>query len=269
MGSCCPNRPGRDLRSDYPLGERRSAQGKLANNAFDLMSSGNKPAVTRPSKPANVPPGKRRWLRIAVLVLIYGGLLAIGQWGSGWLIEWVGIDLDPGVTSHARHAVMAAIALYTALMAVPFVPGLEISLALLAAFGAQVAVLIYAATMVALSLSFLIGRLLPMHLIATLFRSLGQHRAESLVRRLEPLDAAQRLETLVAHAPKRIVPVLLKHRYIAIAVALNVPGNAVIGGGGGIALLAGISGLFTFPRYLAVIALAVLPVPLTVMVMGG
>jgi hypothetical protein len=129
--------------------------------------------------------------------------------------------------------------------------------------------LIYLATVAALTLSYLIGRLVPVHLIASLFRYLGQHRAEGLVRRLEPLNARQRLETLISQAPKRIVPTLLKHRYIAIAVALNVPGNAIIGGGGGIALLAGISGLFTFPRYLAIVSLAVLPVPLAVMLMGN
>ena len=71
------------------------------------------------------------------------------------------------------------------------------------------------------------------------------------------------------HAPKRVVPVFLKHRSIAIMVALNVPGNAVIGGGGGIALLAGMSGLFTFPRFLASVSLAALPVPLFVILTGG
>jgi hypothetical protein len=128
---------------------------------------------------------------------------------------------------------------------------------------------IYAATVAALAISYLIGRLVPVRLIASLFGSLGQHRAEDLVRRLEPLSAEQRLKTLIAHAPRRVVPALLRHRYIAIAVALNVPGNVIIGGGGGIALLAGISGLFTFPRYLAVVALAVLPIPLAVMLTGS
>jgi hypothetical protein len=52
-------------------------------------------------------------------------------------------------------------------------------------------------------------------------------------------------------------------------VALNVPGNAVIGGGGGIALLAGMSGLVTFPRFLATVSLAALPVPLFVVLAGG
>jgi len=220
-------------------------------------------------KDSDTTPAKRRWPRIVILLLIYGGLLAGGHWGSQWLISLVGVDLSLEAESHARHVVMAGIAFYTALMAVPFVPGMEISLALLAAFGHQVAMLIYLATVAALTLSYLIGRLVPVHLIASLFRYLGQHRAEGLVRRLEPLNARQRLETLISQAPKRIVPTLLKHRYIAIAVALNVPGNAIIGGGGGIALLAGISGLFTFPRYLAIVSLAVLPVPLAVMLMGN
>ncbi len=220
-------------------------------------------------KDSDTTPAKRRWPRIVILLLIYGGLLAGGHWGSGWLIGLVGVDLSPGAASHARHVLLAGIAIYTALMAVPFVPGMEISLALLAAFGKQVAMFIYAATVAALMISYLIGRVVPARLIALFLGSLGQHRAEDLVRRLEPLDAKQRLETLIAHAPRMVVPTLLKHRYLAVAVALNVPGNAIIGGGGGIALLAGISGLFTFPRYLAIVSLAVLPVPLTILLMGS
>ncbi len=225
--------------------------------------------MTHQQTQENAPPCKRRWLRIVILFLIYGGLFAGGHWGSQWLIDLVGVDLSPGVKSHARHVVMAGIALYAGLMAIPFVPGMEISIALLAAFGHQVAVLIYAATVSALAISYLIGRLVPIRLIALLFESLGQQRSASLVRRLESLSPEQRLETLSAHAPKRFVPTLLKYRYIAIAVALNVPGNAIIGGGGGIALLAGISGLFTFPRYLTIVSLAVLPVPLTILLLGS
>ena len=210
----------------------------------------------------------RRWHRIVIILLIYGAILAAGHWGGKWLIGLVGFDLGPDVKSHARHVVIAGIVLYTVLMAIPFMPGMEISLALLAAFGHQVAILVYIATIFALALSFLIGRMVPVRLIANFLRFVGLQRAESYVRSLEPLSAEQRLETLIAHAPRRVIPTLLKHRYIAIAVVLNVPGNAVIGGGGGIALLAGVSGLFTFPRYLAIVALAVLPVPLAVMLVS-
>ncbi len=213
--------------------------------------------------------GIPRWLRIAVVLLIYGGLLAGGHWGSGWLINFVGVDLGTGAQSRDLQVMVVGIVLYTALMAIPFVPGMEISLGLLAVFGPRVAMAVYVATVAALCLSCLIGKILRVSLLATFFGSLGLQRAKGLVERLEPLNAEQRLGTLIDHAPKRIVPMLLKHRYIAIIVALNVPGNAVIGGGGGIALLAGMSGLFTLPRFLLTVALAALPVPLFVMLTGG
>ena len=213
--------------------------------------------------------GTSRWLRIAVVLLIYGGLLAGGHWGSGWLINFVGVDLGTGAQSRDLQVMVVGIVLYTALMAIPFVPGMEISLGLLAVFGPRVAMAVYVATVAALCLSCLIGKILRVSLLATFFGSLGLQRAKGLVERLEPLNAEQRLGTLIDHAPKRIVPMLLKHRYIAIIVALNVPGNAIIGGGGGIALLAGMSGLFTMPRFFASVSLAALPVPLFVMLTGS
>lgn len=213
--------------------------------------------------------GMPRWLRFAVVALIYGSLLAAGHWGSGWLIDLVGIDLGTGAQLHDLHVMIAGVAFFAVLLAIPFVPGIEISLALLVVFGPRVAIAIYAATVAALSLSCLVGRMLPVSMIATFFGSLGLQRAKGLVQSLQPLSAEQRFEVLIEHAPKRVVPVLLKHRYIAIIVALNVPGNAVIGGGGGIALLAGMSGLFTFPRFLASVSLAALPVPLVVLLSSG
>ncbi len=62
-------------------------------------------------KASDATPGKRRWPRIVILLLIYGGLLAGGHWGSGWLIGLTGVDLSPGAASHARHVVMAGIAI--------------------------------------------------------------------------------------------------------------------------------------------------------------
>jgi hypothetical protein len=47
-------------------------------------------------------------------------------------------------------------------------------------------------------------------------------------------------------------------------VALNLPGNTLLGGGGGIALMAGLSGLYPMPAYLTTVAIAVAPVPLLV-----
>ena len=185
------------------------------------------------------------------------------------MVDLVGVDLGTSVQSHDLHVMIAGVVFYATLMAIPFVPGMEISLALLAVFGPKVAIAIYTATVAALTFSCVIGRMLPLSLIATFFGSFGLQRAKGLVLSLQHLSAEQRFEVLIEHAPKRVVPMLLKHRYIAIIVALNVPGNAVIGGGGGIALLAGMSGLFTFPRFLASVSLAALPVPLVIILTGG
>jgi hypothetical protein len=210
-----------------------------------------------------------RWLRPAFLLLLYGCLLALGHWGSEWLISVIGADLGSALKSHAEHVVIAGIALYAVLMAIPFVPGMEISLSLFAVFGHQVAVLVYAATVAALATSYLIGRLVPVRFLASVFSYFRMNRASALIDKLEPLDAGQRLDVLIERAPRQMVPLLLKHRYITIAVAFNLPGNAIIGGGGGIALLAGTSGLFTFPRYLLTMSLAVLPVPLVILLAGS
>jgi hypothetical protein len=47
-----------------------------------------------------------------------------------------------------------------------------------------------------------------------------------------------------------------------IAIMLNLPGNALIGGGGGIGLIAGMSRLYPFPKFILLVSLAVTPLPL-------
>lgn len=213
--------------------------------------------------------GGLRWKRITILLLAYSGLLALGHWGGEWLIGLLGDAPDTQVSSRTHILVTLGITLYTVLMAVPFIPGMEISLALFAAFGQQVALFIYAATVLAFSISFLVGRLVDARLLAFFFSYIGLQRAEKLVRRLAPLNRKERLDVLMENAPRRIVPFLIRHRHIAIVVAINLPGNALIGGGGGIALLAGMSGLYRFPHYLAIVSLAVAPVPLAVFLLAN
>jgi hypothetical protein len=210
-----------------------------------------------------------RWLRIAIVLLVIGSLLSGGYWGSGWLIDFFVVNFGAAVQSHELHVMVAGVALFTVLMAIPYVPSIEISLALLAVFGPKVAIAIYTATLAALTLSYLIGRVLPLSLIAKLFGSLDLQRAKGLVQIFQPLSTEKKFKFLIKHAPKRVVPILLKHHYLAIMIVLNVPGNALIGGGGGIALAAGMSGLFTFPRFLASVSLAALPVPLVIILTGS
>jgi hypothetical protein len=56
---------------------------------------------------------------------------------------------------------------------------------------------------------------------------------------------------------------------LALAVSLNIPGNFLIGGGGGIGLFAGISRLYSVTGYLITISIAVAPVPVAVLFFGA
>jgi hypothetical protein len=47
-------------------------------------------------------------------------------------------------------------------------------------------------------------------------------------------------------------------------VLINLPGNMLVGGGGGIALVAGMTRLFSWPAFLLTVAVAVAPVPLLI-----
>jgi hypothetical protein len=114
-----------------------------------------------------------------------------------------------------------------------------------------------------------VGGLLPEASAARAFDRLRLYRIAEGIRRMQALPPGQRLEVLVQTAPSWIVPFLLRHRYVALMVALNIPGNAVIGGGGGIGHAAGYSRLFWTGGYLTAVALAVAPVPLAVIVFGS
>ena len=54
----------------------------------------------------------------------------------------------------------------------------------------------------------------------------------------------------------------------AMAIAVNTPGNSIIGGGGGIMILAGLSGLFSPLSTFLTVIIAVSPVPLAVIFLG-
>jgi hypothetical protein len=147
-------------------------------------------------------------------------------------------------------------------MAIPFVPGIELGLALMAMLGSKGVALVYLCTLLSLSLSFAIGRLIPLRAFSRLLGWLHLQKPRNLVLQLEPLNSQEKLDLLLSTAPSKVIPYLLKHRYLMIAVALNLPGNVLIGGGGGIGLIAGMSSLCPFPKYILFVSLAITPLPI-------
>ena len=206
--------------------------------------------------------------RTVGLLLFVAVVLALNLGGS-WLTRQIEFQVFPRHDAMLEAVVLVAAALYVLLMALPFMPGIELGLALLVLLGAQGAILVYACTVTALCLSFALGRWLPPRYAVRALGALHLDRAATLVAELEPLAPHQRLQRLAANAPTRLVPFLLRHRHLTVAVALNLPGNALIGGGGGIGLVVGMSGLMPWRHYVAVIALAVAPVPLFFLCAGA
>ena len=199
-----------------------------------------------------------RYLKLLILVLI---ILAVNV-GGVWLTRQIDFQLFPRHEPMLHAILLTTALLYVLLMATPFMPGIEVGLALMLMLGSKGALLVYLCTVVALSISFVVGRGLPPKLVCGFLDWLHLRRAVALVRQLEPLDQEQRLALLNAKAPARVGPFLLKHRYLTIAAALNLPGNALIGGGGGIALVVGMSKIVPMHAFVALIAIAIAPVPL-------
>ena len=165
--------------------------------------------------------------------------------------------------------VMGALGVYTALIATPFVPGAEIGMALLSMFGASIAVEVYLATVLGLGIGYLVGRLVPVRRTAALLKFLCLTRAGTWLDDMAELPP----ETIVEHLTERLEPGLGKRlvrwRYLALILLINLPGNIVLGGGGGIAVAAGMSRLFSPWGFLAATLVAVSPVPLMVLLMGS
>ena len=158
---------------------------------------------------------------------------------------------------------------YALLIAVPFMPGIEIGISLLMLKGAAIAPLVYLATVLGLLIAFAAGRFLPQGWLRGLLADMRLRRACALIDQLAPMTRRQRLDHLTQRAPSWLRPMIGPGRYVLLAVLLNMPGNTVIGGGGGIAFISGFSRLYKPVITVIVIALAVLPVPLIVWLSGS
>lgn len=206
--------------------------------------------------------------RTLLLFAGYAALVAVGVLAGPWMVDLVQLELRAADEARLHRMLLLVTAIYLLTCALPFVPGAEIGLAMMMMLGPGIVPLVYGSMIVALSTAYLVGQLIPAHVTARGLGALRLHRARDLMLRLETLDSAERLNLLSASAPRRMVPFLLRHRYVMLALAFNTPGNTLIGGGGGIALAAGLSRLFSPTGFLATVAIAVAPVPLLFLLTG-
>jgi hypothetical protein len=203
-------------------------------------------------------------LRVAGLLVI----VSLATWGAHELKDALNLTLMPSNEKQVHRLLMMGSVAYIGLLALPFVPGAEIGIAMLTVFGAAIAPLVYAATVLAMMLSYLLGRLLPGTTLVWILSLFRMRKAADLIGRAAALPPKDRLSLLLDGSPPKTVGFALRHRYIALALLVNTPGNAVIGGGGGIMMMAGMSGIFAPVQTFIAIAIAVSPVPIAVFVFG-
>ncbi len=200
-----------------------------------------------------------KWALRAVALI---GLVLMGNAVIEHVAGWLNVALMPHTEEFLHNSIVIGIGVYVALMALPFVPGAEIGLTLLTVLGGAIAPLVYLATALSLTIAYAVGRFLPPSLLQRGLAALGLGRAADFVQKASQMDYNDFQEKLAPSSSSRILRLLVRHRYIALALALNMPGNVVLGGGGGLALMAGLSRLFAPLSFIVTILIAVLPVPL-------
>jgi len=215
-----------------------------------------------PPTPAQVPPPlrvglARTLLRLAALVLLAVVLHHLFVRAEAWI--------ETSEYGWAMPGLLAMVlVIYAALIAVPFVPGVEIGLMLLASGGPDIAPFVWLATSAGLTLAFVSGRLLPLRWLHRMLLDLHLTRACRLLDRFAALPPEGRAAMVQDLLPGRGLDWVVRYRYLHLAVLINIPGNALIGGGGGIALVSGMSGAFRMPLAVLTILVATAPVPFAI-----
>lgn len=194
-------------------------------------------------------------VRMLVVVIAVSTLVIWGQ----LVASRIGL---PEFSQRTEAAMHFALLVFLLAAAIPFVPGAEIGLALLMILGRDAAFEVYFAMLSALLLAFTAGRLVPARFVSGLCS-----RAESRWRLLR-LRSSRGRRWASSAIMTRALNFAASNRHVTLGAVLNMPGNSILGGGGGIALLAGASRQYSFLGFGTTVAVAVLPLPLLFYILG-
>ena len=194
------------------------------------------------------------------LFFVIAILLIIAIWMDYWIRGELGVGQKIIEIARSQWGIkVLAIGgfIYILLLSLPFVPGVELGILLMCAFGKEGIVFVYFATVIGLSIAFLMGRMVPKKWVESLLKKLGFSQTSDN----QSDEIVSMLDNYLRHK-KWLRTLLLNYRYIVIGVLFNMPGIYLIGGGGGISLVCGISRSISFKWFLLTVVLAVSPVPL-------
>jgi len=157
-----------------------------------------------------------------------------------------------------KAALVAGI-VYVILLSIPFFPGIELAWMVILLFGKDAVIMIYLLTLIGLGLSFGFGRWFEK---SWLTKSLDIPKLkENLKKRTESTKKLIKDRLPVSLLKKQSNLFLVNSHYFILAILINLPGNTIIGGGGGIALLCGMNRSFSWKGFILTIAIASAPIP--------
>lgn len=160
-------------------------------------------------------------------------------------------------------ALVASAVMLAMLLGLPFVPSVEMGLLMMTVFGREGAVAAWLATIAGLSMAYAAGRYMPVEWLHRWLERHGLLPKDRAPGRSLMADLRRRLH-LSDRWGHRAAAFLMRHRYLLFAALINTPGNSMLGGGGGIALVCGFARLYRWPWFLLTTALASLPIPFLV-----
>ena len=203
------------------------------------------------------------YFRILVVLAI---LAAIAIWLDYWIRGELGIAEKFLVYARGewgRGVLIGGGIIYILLLSLPFVPGVELGILLMCVFGKEGVLFVYGATVAGLSLAFFFGRLIPRRWVDAILEKLSNSNdcsdhSDELGKMADCISSGR------THIPTWLKSFLFKYHYFAIAILVNLPGNYILGGGGGVSIVCGASRRVSWRGFLLTIVLAVSPVPILV-----
>lgn len=186
-----------------------------------------------------------RWLSIAVFVLF----LISGYMTTPWL-SGIQNMLKAFCEQQTTLSMVLTGIVYTLLLAIPFIPAVELGLLIMILFGKAGCVFAYFCTVAGLSLSYSIGWFVCRYNV-TKVQSFDKENLgiQNMMDKLSHTRSGSLLQVFCS-------PLLLRFRYLSIAMLVNIPGNSLIGGGGGISMFCGASSHIRYLKFLITVAIA-------------
>jgi hypothetical protein len=218
------------------------------------------------------PRGEVPWRLVGKVCLAVAALVGL---------YFLGADITRAVakqmaTYKTDETLWTAALIYTTLLAIPGVPGVEIGLLMIVMFGGKGALVVYGCTILALNISFAMGRWMPSlpwvkrWISATTATTAATPEGVVGEGAAPPVGGETHLKVALQRSRiGRWVSAWMStragfSRYVMVGLMLNMPGNFVLGGGGGIGMLCGLNRAFSWPGFVVVVAVAVSPLPLLV-----